>query len=987
MPRLVTLGRIALGSARSAQAKPALLLAYVSIEGPQSRRRLAELFWPHGQGGKSLSMALVRLRAMAPGCLDLDGRLVASRAACDAVELEEALAAGDLDTARGLYAGPFFVGVDVSGVASELEEWLLSTRERLAGALQAALLEEAERCAAAGETARAGTLAAEAWRVPGAPPPEAPVLDRLGAVLRSAWHPLAHEVRRALEEMGASPPAPSRKRSGAYLGRDREHALLRSLMERDDVRLVTVLGPGGVGKTRLAEEVLAELRSQGVFPDGTHMVRLETVADPDELPLAVARAIGAGAPREDAWAQVRAALARRRSLVVLDNMEQLAAAAPRLAALVEAVEHAKLLVTSRVRLGLAAEHVVRLGGLAVPEEDEPWASASRSPAVQLLLACAGAAGAPRLVDDRRALVRVCRAVGGLPLAIEMAASALRAVPPADLAARLEEEPYRLGSASVDAPERHRSLARVVAASWRALPPRARTAAARLGVFRGGFTLRAAADVAGVGRRDLSDLIDHGWLVLSPAGRYSFHPHLAAAAARRLERRPEALRALRERHARWYLDLVRQAAPAAASRGGHEAVGLGPPEHANLRAALAWFAEEDQASGLEMAALLAGYWTVRGMFVEGTSHLERFLSTGAGDDAALAKAWVALGSLRLRRQPSRSAREALERGRELAESVGDDRSLSWAESGLAVVAVRHDGDVERARHHLEASLEAAVRSGDEGHVSDALRHIGHFATEAGDYARSRAALDDALDLAERIGDEERAGKAALELGTVLEYLGERERAHEVSLRALRAFETLDDPYGTAMALVNLAIGADDLDTRGRHFRRALEVFRTIGYEDGVGLVLNDLAGDAQKAGRPEEARVLLDESLVHLRRVGDRSLLGHALFIYAKVHLDLGEREAAKRRIDECLEVAAEGADGWARMRALEVLGRWHAEGGDAELARRSLLQARELAERAGDKHVLAGVEKALAELGGERLPAALDPGSGLVRQGDEGEAA
>src|SRR5690606_22321880 len=193
------------------------------------------------------------------------------------------------------------------------------------------------------------------------------------------------------------------------------------------------------------------------------------------------------------------------------------------------------------------------------------ASARRSRAVRRLLPCAGAAGAPRLADARRALVRVCRAVGGLPLAIEMAASALRAVPPADLAARLEEEPYRLGSASVDAPERHRSLARVVAASWRALPPRARTAAARLGVFRGGFTLRAAADVAGVGRGDLSDLIDHGWLVLSPAGRYSLHPHLAAAAARRPERRPEALRALRERHARWYLDLVRQAAPATTPR--------------------------------------------------------------------------------------------------------------------------------------------------------------------------------------------------------------------------------------------------------------------------------------------------------------------------------------------------------------------------------------------------------------------------------------
>lgn len=982
MPRLVTLGRVALGAHRSAQAKPALLLAYLTLEGPQSRRRLAELFWPDGQGAKSLSMALVRLRTMAPGCVATEGPIVSSLVDCDAVELETALAAGDLEEARSLYGGPFMAGTEVPGVAPEAEEWLLETRERLAAALQTALVVEAEHAAAAGDVAAAGRLAAEAWRLPGVPLAEAGTTGRLAAVLRAAWHPLAREAGAALAELGVRAPAPTVSAGGVtYLGREREHAVINALMERDDVRLVTVLGPGGVGKSRLAEHAVAEAQAWDLFPDGVFLVSLEAVTDPAELPLAVTRALDAGSPRGDAWEHLRAALARRRSLVVLDNMEQLTEAAPRLAEVIAAAERAKLLVTSRVRLGLQAEHVVPLAGLAVPGEDEPWQTAARSPAVRLLLARAGAAGLRELEGDPAAVVRICRAVGGLPLALELAASALRAVPAADLADELEEDPSRLEELTVDGRERHASLARVVAASWRALPGRARAAAARLSVFQGGFTFRAARAVTGVRRDDLSTLVDHGWLVLNQRGRYTFHPHLAAAAAARLARRPELCRVTRARHARWCLELVRTAEPAVGSREGPERLGLGPAEHANLRAALAWAADDDSGLGLELAARLGAYWAMRGMYVEGAAHLERALATEDGDAAMRAKAWVALGNLRTRLHAVRAAREAFERGRELADAVGDDRSLSWAESGLGGIALLYDGERESAQRRFQAAFDAAMRSGDKAYVSDALRMIGHAVIDQGEYARARASLEDALALADQLGDETRAGRAALGLGTVLKYLGENERAHEANVRALSAFEAVGDPYGTAMSLMNLAIDEEVSEERRRIYRRALELFRRIGDAAAAGLVLNNLAGDAQKEGRPQEARELLDESLQVLRRVGDRSLLAHALFIYAKVHLDLGERDAAKRRVDECLEVAGDGVDNWARMRALEVLGRWHAEGGDVARARLALLQARDLAEQAGDTSVLRGVEARLAGLAAEgdprrRVRRAAGPGTG-----------
>ncbi|MBP1468113.1 helix-turn-helix domain-containing protein [Candidatus Chloroploca sp. M-50] len=445
-------------------------------------------------------------------------------------------------------------------------------------------------------------------------------------------------------------PAPQPSPIGPFsniplLGRKAELAALQDLLADPQVRLLTILGPGGSGKSRLALALAKEVI--GHYADGISLVPLAPVTDAALLPQAIAVALGVGlAPEPDPGTQVLAWLHHRQLLLVLDNIEQLRAATPWLQELLVTAPGVQLLVTSRERLHLPAEWVFDLHGLAVPPpggttfvQDQaatldhryrdavdrpdltsrlPLPSLEDWPAVALFTHWARRtrAGAPISPEELPAIAAICRLVEGLPLAIELAASWVRTLSPAEIARELARGIDLLAAAAPTVTGRHASMRVVFAHSWQLLTEHERVALERCAVFRGGFTAEQAVAVADAPLPMLATLIDKTLLRRGSAGRYELHELARQYAEEQLARRKE-LAATRDRHLAMMIALAE-----AGDRGlrGHEQFAWYQrlaAEEDNLRAALDWATESGQAAvGLQLAGACGLFWLMRSHILEG-----------------------------------------------------------------------------------------------------------------------------------------------------------------------------------------------------------------------------------------------------------------------------------------------------------------------------------------------------------------------------------
>jgi predicted ATPase len=423
----------------------------------------------------------------------------------------------------------------------------------------------------------------------------------------------------------------------SLIGRDVEVAAARAMLVDDGVRLLTLTGPGGVGKTRLALRIAAE--SAAAFPDGVVFVSLAPITDPDLVLPAVAREFGMQERAVQPVAELLASyLRQRRLLLVLDNLEQVAAAAPHVAALLEECPGVKVLATSRTRLRVSGEHRFPVSPLALPEvggRAARGASAgglpsgveqiARSAAVQLFVARARAVEPAFTLDTVTAppVAAICRRLDGLPLAIELAAVRLRIVTPAELLVRLEPALPLLADGPTDAPDRLRTMHNAIAWSYALLPPVQQTALRHLAVFVGGCTLEAAEAVVGARHQASS-----APRVTDPLERAELLEALAALVDASLVQRHETsgetrltmLETVREfgleylaasgeamaiaaAHATFVAELAERAEPHLLGPDERRWESRIEAELGNVRAALAWALEHDAATALRIAAPL------------------------------------------------------------------------------------------------------------------------------------------------------------------------------------------------------------------------------------------------------------------------------------------------------------------------------------------------------------------------------------------------
>jgi len=607
----------------------------------------------------------------------------------------------------------------------------------------------------------------------------------------------------------------------SFVGRADELTALVALLTAGDTRLVTLTGPGGVGKTRLALAVAARLR--GHFADGIAFLPLATLREAALFPPELARAVGAGGRAGgDALASAIGRLRSRRLLLVLDNLEHLPEITPAIAALLAACPGVMLLATSRTPLHLGGEQQFPVPPLPLPPADGrlPAAAQAQHPAVQLFAqrARAVAPGFALTAENTATVVAICRHLDALPLAIELAAAWLKVLPPEALLARMERRLALLIGGPRDLPARHQSLRDTIAWSAALLLPQERALLRRLAVFNGGGTLAARAAVCAASALPddallpaLGALVDASllWPTATDAGaapRFALLETVREYAAERLAAHDEAATFAR-RHAAYYLGLVEEAGARLVGPGEADWLARLDAESPNLRAALRWALDRGEADmAVRFAAVLWRFWAARGHLSEGRRWLAAILALAApgGPIGPLRRAMLLHVTANLARTQGDYAHAATLYAECLAirRAHNDPHGILSALHNLGITA-HEQGDHARAIRLHEEALPLARAEGDGYGSAFVLTTLGEAVQADGDLDRALALYDEGLAAFRRLGHTWGVALALTRLGDATLARGDRARAATLQRESLARSGELGDPGSATDAIEGLA----------------------------------------------------------------------------------------------------------------------------------------------------------------------------------------
>ncbi|MDQ2783406.1 MAG: tetratricopeptide repeat protein [Chloroflexota bacterium] len=679
---------------------------------------------------------------------------------------------------------------------------------------------------------------------------------------------------------GASQPAPERAiphlpatlpiPPTLMIGRERTEAAAAHFLQRaNGPRLLTLTGPGGVGKTRLALAVAALLREE--YADGVSFIDLSALRDHALVATTLAHALGLraqdGQPVDDLLV---AHLRDQHRLLVLDNFEQVRDAAPLVADLLARCPHLTLLVTSRTVLRVRGEQQFRVPPLAVPPSGRPVApeTVAGYPAVQLFVARAQAIRPDFALNAANAAVvaQICERLDGLPLAIELAAARVTLLPPADLLARLERRLTVLRDGARDLPTRQRTMRATIGWSYDLLDADEQALFARLGVFAGSGTLAAIAAICATGDdMETLDIVtalaDMSMLLPMEGGgepRVAMLATLREYARDRLEERGEAAR-LDRVHAAYYLALAEAAEPMLT--GAEQGAWLDrlEREYDNLRVALARALEwKDAATTLRLTGALWPFWEARGHLDEGRRWLTRALAI-EGEVAPLlrGKALRGAGLLATWQGDFAAARSLHEESLALYRALDDRLGIANALENLGLVA-REQGDYAAAAALHAESLTIRRALGDRRGIAGCLNNLGLVARDQGDYLAARALFAEGLAIHRDLSDPQGIANALSNLGMVAYWLRDYATAQALHAESLAIRRALGDPRGVAISLINLAMIAywqGDYTAAQALHRESLTIKRALG-GGGIAESLEGLAAVAGARGEGTRAARLL-----------------------------------------------------------------------------------------------------------------------------------
>lgn len=855
--------------------KARALLAYLAVEAhhPQQRDAIVGLLWPDmpdaaartnlrqvltslrdtlGSGdslapfllttretlqfnpASDYALDVARFTSLLDACAKHRHRHIARCPAC-AVRLEEAVA---------LYRGDFLAQLPAVG-SVPFEEWLVVKREALHQRAVEALAHLAHYYERWDDAARARHLLTRLielalWDEEA----HAQLMRSLAqAGQRSAALAQYETCRRILaEQFGVEPSAATLKlveqiRAGLpiegsssarsnrlpvvttkLIGRDVELAELGDLLSDPARRLLTIVGPGGIGKTRLA--LAAAAANAPIFDDGAEFVSLAALSSVDVLPATILSALGLPFEQQvNPEQQLIEYLRSRELLLVLDDFEHLLAGVDLITQIIRHAPRVMLLVTSRERLALQVEQVFELEGLDYPIA-ETVENIEGYQAVQLFIERAQRSQrkfqlAP---DNAAAIARICRLVEGLPLAIELAASTVNVQACTAIADDIANDLRTLTTRFRDVSERHRSMWAAFEHSWRLLTSDEQVVFSRLSVFRGGFQLEAAQHVAGASATMLATLIDKSLVQREAAGRYDLHELLSHYGREKLIELGEVDPA-QERHLAWCTQLAAEAEPQLMSKEQARWLEQLEGESDNLRAALQWSLEHDLYDrAAQLAAALWRFWWTRGYLSEGRQWYSRIYTH----------------------------REAL--------SVEMSAKILNQAGVLAV----QQGDFDEAQRLFEANLALNRQRGNVSGVANVLNNLGAMAIEQAHYDQARVYLEESLPLRRQLGNKSHIAATLNNLGTVAQYQADLTSAQEYFAESLALYRDLEDVRSIAGVLNNL--GGIALEQRAvvpaqGFYRESLLLRQAVGDKAGIAECLEGLAAIAVCQAQPQRSTQL------------------------------------------------------------------------------------------------------------------------------------
>jgi predicted ATPase/class 3 adenylate cyclase len=655
------------------------------------------------------------------------------------------------------------------------------------------------------------------------------------------------------------------------VGREREVGEVCERLRQEDIRLLTLTGPGGTGKTRLALQAAADVLED--FEDGVFFVPLAAVTDPGLFYTEIAGALGLRESGDVALEDLlKEYVVHRKLLLLLDNFEQILSAVPLVGELLSAAPHLKVLATSRIPLGLYGEHDYAVPPLSVPDTKRlpPIEVLSQYEAVRLFIDRASAAKASFEItsENAPAIAEICARLDGLPLAIELAAARVRLLPPKVLLTRLANRLKLLTGGAKDLPARQRTLRGAIEWSHDLLEEGEKTLFARLAVFSGGRTLEAieaVCDAEGdlpVDALDgVSSLLDKSLLLREETSeeesRFVMLETIHEYAREKLEQSGEA-EEVSGLHAAYFLAFAEEAEPELEGPDQASWMERLEADLDNFRAALSWLLEAGEAeSALRTGGALWRFWKIRGHLSEGRRWLSAGLAAGDAAPAGVrARAMLGLGDLDVMQGDYPQGEEKLEASLALFRGAGDGRAEAQALNILGWIASERN-DLERAEKLLEESLALGREAGTPVVIHNALNALATLATRRNDYARASVLWEEGLGMARAAGDVRGISIHTGNLGNLALTRNDFERAEALLREGRELSWKLGDWLGVSVADLNLgnrALAQNDFDLAEKRcvkvvldLQERAEVYGIDGALDVLGSVAAS-RGEIRRAAR-------------------------------------------------------------------------------------------------------------------------------------------
>jgi predicted ATPase/DNA-binding winged helix-turn-helix (wHTH) protein/tRNA A-37 threonylcarbamoyl transferase component Bud32 len=698
-----------------------------------------------------------------------------------------------------------------------------------------------------------------------------------------------------------------------FVGRQKEVAAAKDLLLRPDVRLVTVTGPGGIGKTRLAVQVATGLVER--FPGGTHFIPLASLSDPDLIASVIVQTLGireggSQSPLVVLKQNLQDSL-RAPMLLVLDNFEHLVQAAPTVADLLAISPHLKIMVTSREALHVYGEHEFPVPPLMLPDVRSmpPVEALSQYPAVALFAqrAVAVKPDFDLTRENAPAVIEICARLDGLPLAIELAAARVKVLSPSSLLARLASRLHLLTGGSRDLPQRQQTLRAAIDWSYDLLTAPEQKLFRRLSVFVGGCSLEgaeAACDTKGDLGLDLLDgiasMVDKSlvqqidqatgesrFVMLETIREYGLEK-LAASGEEALTRRA---------HAAYCLVLAEEEPT---GKSGEEWLQQFAFEHANFRAALEWLIETGDAQwGLRLGAALFRFWEMREYFAEGRDLLGKLLKLpgAAVPNRARARALFAGGALASGQGDYASADALMRESLEIARQSGDKPGAAVFLNALAIIALDR-GDLSVARSLFEESLMLWRELDDQKSVARSLSNLANIVKIQGDNAGAGSLYAEALSIFRRIGDWTGVAWSMNYQGDVARDQGDSAAARTLYGQGLAIFRELDDRWGIAGTLADLGSLAREegnYPTANSMYRESMKLFQELGHQRGIARLLECFACSAAAQLESERSLRLAGAAAALRKNIGAPLTPADGVKLEASLH---SAREALTNKVGD-----------------------------------------------------------------------------------------